>query len=89
MSSQKSQLSDLSLMGITAGDLLNLLDQKISSLQLSLKSKKLVKLLPFPPARTCWYYKFEGVSSLFVLLLPCYITNLTGMKTFDSFASRM
>ena len=57
----------LHLIGETSEDILKELDKKVSSPQSSFKTKKLVELLPFPLARK--YYKFEGVSSPYVLLL--------------------
>ena len=83
------QLACLALLptGNTAEDLKEL-DKKSSSPQLSLKSKKPVKLFTFPPLRARHYFKFEGVPCLFVLLLPNCIIDLMRMKLFDS-ASRL
>ena len=78
----QSASSVLLLVGDTAEDLKEL-DEKLSFPLSCLKSKKLVKLLPFPPVQA-QRYKFEGVYCLSVLLLPRCITELTGMKCFDS-----
>ena len=45
-----------------------------------------VKLLPFPPAHSRKCYKFGGVCFPSVFPLPLCITELTGMRTYDSLA---
>ena len=67
-----------------AEDLLKVLAKKISSSSLILMLKKVVKLLPFPPARAQHYYEFEGASFSSVLLLLHCISDLRRIKTFNS-----
>ena len=69
----------------TTENILEELNKKIFSSQLSQKAKKLFKPCTFPLAHLRNYYKFEGMSSS-VLLLPCCITNLIGIRIHHSLA---
>ena len=67
------------LIGESLEETMKELNKKISS-QSSLKTRKVVKLLPFPQVKARKNYKFEG----FALWQPHSTTNLTGMKTYDN-----
>ena len=72
--------------GETVEDVLKDLDDKIFSPNLGMHSQKVAKLLPYPSIKGRRCYQFEGKEVVHHCALPCGITKIIDVKSFENLA---